>query len=146
MSARPCIPRIAARLALLILLTTIPVAQQTLFAASDPCKPPNVLPAAVCDFDDWHGDSPRQVANGWTEYILSGNPDYYRDEHSFFGGGTQTLRSGEPFLAGIWTQADVTPGAGYRASIAWGAPNLPAEFGRQLGLDPTGGTDPRAPR
>jgi hypothetical protein len=112
--------------------------------ASDPCNPPNVLPQPVCDFDNWHGSSPREVADGWAEFILAGNPDFYRDEHSFFGGGTQTIRSGDPFKAGIWTQVQVTPGAGYRASIAWGAPNLPAEFGRQLGLDPTGGTDPGA--
>lgn len=39
----------------------------------------------------------------------------------------------------------ITPGAGYRASIAWGAPNSPSTFGRQLGIDPTGGTDPFAP-
>lgn len=113
--------------------------------ASDPCNPPNVLPQSVCDFDGWHGDPPRQVADGWTEFVVSGNPDFYRDEHSFFGGGTQTIRSGSPFHAGIWTQAQVTAGAGYRASISWGAPNLPGEFGRQLGLDPTGGTDPNAP-
>lgn len=113
--------------------------------ASDPCNPPNVIPQSVCDFDGWHGDSPRQVSDGWTEFVLSGNPDFYRDEHSFFGGGTQTIRSGEPFRAGIWTQVQVTPGMGYRASIAWGAPNLPNEFGRQLGIDPTGGTDPTAP-
>ena len=36
----------------------------------------------------------------------------------------------------------MTPGNGYRASIAWGAPNDPGNFGRQLGIDPTGGTDP----
>jgi len=145
MIARRLTRRYVAHLVLLALLFTLLAPLQVARAASDPCKPPNVLPSSVCDFDDWHGDSPRQVANGWNEYILSGNPDFYRDEHSFFGGGTQTIRSGEPFLAGIWTQVDVTPGAGYRGSVAWGAPNLPAEFGRQLGIDPTGGTDPRAP-
>ncbi len=112
--------------------------------ASDPCNPPNVLPQPACDFDNWHGSPPREVADGWSEFVLAGNPDFYRDEHSFFGGGTQTIRSGAPFKAGIWTQVQVTPGAGYRASIAWGAPNLPHEFSRQLGLDPTGGTDPNA--
>jgi hypothetical protein len=144
MIARRSTSRIVAPLALPLILALYLLPLQAVRAASDPCQPPNVLPAAACDFDDWHGDRPRQVANGWNEYILSGNPDYYRDEHSFFGGGTQTMRSGAPFLAGIWTQIEVTPGAGYRGSVAWGAPNLPAEFGRQLGLDPTGGTDPSA--
>ena len=145
MTARRLTPRFVAHVVVLPLIVFFLLPQQAALAASEPCEPPNVLPAAVCDFDDWHGDAPRQVANGWNEYIRSGNPDYYRDEHSYFGGGTQTIRSGEPFLAGIWTQVEVTPGAGYRGSIAWGAPNLPAEFGRQLGLDPTGGTDPAAP-
>jgi hypothetical protein len=53
--------------------------------------------------------------------------------------------SGGPFVAGIYTQVPVTPGAGYRASISWGAPNAPDQFGRVLGLDPTGGTDPNSP-
>ena len=52
---------------------------------------------------------------------------------------------GGTFKAGIYTQVQVTPGAGYRASISWGAPNAPDLFGRQLGIDPTGGTDPTAP-
>ncbi len=145
MIARRLAPRIVAQLILIILAIACLLPRDTARAASDPCQSPNILPAAVCDFDDWHGDAPRQVANGWNEYIRSGNPDFYRDEHSFFGGGTQTIRSGDPFLAGIWTQVNVTPGAGYRGSVAWGAPNLPAEFGRQLGIDPTGGTDPGAP-
>lgn len=145
MAARRPTPLKVVQLVVIPLVALLLIVQKPVLAASDPCQPPNILPAAVCDFDDWHGDSPRQVANGWQEYILSGNPDYYRDEHSYFGGGTQTIRSGEPFKAGIWTQMGVSPGAGYRASVAWGAPNLPAEFGRQLGLDPTGGTDPNAP-
>jgi hypothetical protein len=53
--------------------------------------------------------------------------------------------SGGTFKAGIYTQVPVTPGAGYRASISWGAPNSPDTFGRQLGIDPTGGTDPNSP-
>ena len=52
---------------------------------------------------------------------------------------------GSTFKAGIYTQVPATPGAGYRASIAWGAPTPPELFGRQLGIDPTGGTDPNSP-
>jgi hypothetical protein len=52
--------------------------------------------------------------------------------------------SGGTFKAGIYTQVPVTPGSGYRASLSWGAPNAPDQFGRQLGIDPSGGTDPNA--
>lgn len=115
-------------------------------AASDPCNPPNVIPQPVCDFDNWSGALPREIPDGWSPFVLSGDLEYGRDEHSFFGGGTLRMRnSGGTFKAGIFTQVGVTPGAGYRASISWGAPNAPDQFGRQLGIDPTGGTDPNAP-
>ena len=38
------------------------------------------------------------------------------------------------------------PGTAYKASIGWGAPAPPTDsFGRQLGIDPTGGTDANSP-
>lgn len=114
--------------------------------ASQPCDPPNVIPQPVCDFDNWHGSPPRELADGWEPFVLSGDVEYARDEHSVFGGGTLRMRNvGNPFKAGIYTVANVTPGAGYRASISWGAPNDPGNTGRQLGIDPTGGTDVNAP-
>ena len=63
-------------------------------------------------------------------------------------GGDPSLRmnsDGVPFTAGIFTQVPVKSGAGYRASISWGAPNKPFETGRQLGIDAAGGTDPKSP-
>ncbi len=114
--------------------------------ASDPCNPPNQIPQPVCDMDSFHGDPPRQVPDGWSEFVLYGDPSFMNDPHSFFGSGTLRIwSSGGTFKAGIFTQVNVTPGAGYRASIAWGAPNAPDTFGRQLGIDPTGGTDPNSP-
>jgi hypothetical protein len=113
--------------------------------ASDLCQPPNVIPQLVCDMDEFTGSPPRQVPVGWTPFVLFGDPEFRQDQHTFFGGSNLTIASYSPFKAGIFTQADVTPGAGYRASIAWGAPNAPDLFGRQLGIDPTGGTDPNAP-
>jgi hypothetical protein len=96
--------------------------------------------------DSFYGDRPRQGPVGWTIFVLSGEPDFYQDDHTFFGGPNLTIWSnGGTFKAGIYTQAPVIPGAGYRASISWGAPNAPDLFGRQLGIDPTGGTDPNAP-
>lgn len=113
--------------------------------AQDPCASPNIIPANVCNFDTFSGSLPREIPDGWAIFVLSGDLEYGRDEHSFFGGGTLRMRnSGGTFKAGIYTQVAVTPGAGYRASLSWGAPNAPDHFGRQLGIDPTGGVDPTA--
>lgn len=86
-----------------------------------------------------------QLPVGWNAFVLYGNPEFIQDEHTYFGGYNLTIASTSPFKAGIYTQVAVTPGAGYRASISWGAPNQPDLFGRQLGIDPTGGADPNAP-
>ncbi|MCB0058855.1 MAG: hypothetical protein KDE45_17580, partial [Caldilineaceae bacterium] len=112
--------------------------------ASAPCDPPNVISQEVCDMDSFYGSPPRQLPVGWNAFVLSGDPNFYQDQHTFFGGSNLTIASTNPFKAGIYTQVGVTPGAGYRASISWGAPNVPDLFGRQLGIDPTGGTDPTA--
>ena len=134
-------PGLTAALALALLLgSTRPV------FASQPCEPPNVIPQSVCDMDSFYGDRPRQAPVGWTIFVLSGEPDFYQDDHTYFGGPNLTIWSnGGTFKAGIYTQVPVTPGQGYRASISWGAPNAPDLFGRQLGIDPTGGTDPNSP-
>lgn len=114
--------------------------------ASEPCNPPNLIPQPVCDMDSFHGDPPRQIPDGWSEFIIYGEPSFMNDPHSYFGSGTLRIWSnGGTFKAGVYTQVGVNPGAGYRASIAWGAPNAPDTFGRQLGIDPTGGTDPNSP-
>lgn len=114
--------------------------------ASEPCNPPNVIPQPVCDMDSFHGEPPRQIPDGWTEFVIYGEPAFMNDPHSYFGGGTLRIWSnGGTFKAGIFTQVNVTPGAGYRASIGWGAPNAPDAFSRQLGIDPTGGGDPNSP-
>lgn len=112
--------------------------------ASDLCNPPNLIPQVTCDMDVFTGSPPRQLPVGWNAFVLSGDPSFLEDHHTYFGGSNLTITSGAPFKAGIYTQVAVTPGAGYRASIAWGAPNQPDLFSRQLGLDPTGGVDPTA--
>lgn len=114
--------------------------------ASQPCDPPNVIARPVCDMDSFHGTPPRQIPDGWSEFVIYGDPTFYQDDHTFWGGPNLTIWSvGGTFKAGIFTQVQVTPGAGYRASISWGAPNAPDLFSRQLGIDPTGGTDPNSP-
>lgn len=116
--------------------------------ASDLCNPPNMIPQPACDMDSFYGEPPRQIPNGWSPFILAGDPMFVNDPHSFFGTGTLRITSNNsaPLKAGIFTQVNVNPGSGYRASVAWAAPNAPTDvWGRQLGLDPTGGTDPNSP-
>lgn len=115
----------------------------SVFAASEPCSPPNVLPASVCDMDAFYGAPPRQLPQGWTPFVLSGDLTFMQDVDTLWGPPSLRMWSnGGTFKAGIFTQVQVTAGAGYRASVAWAAPNEPDTFGRQLGIDPTGGTDP----
>ena len=125
---------------LLILLNPTPI------RASEPCNPPNVIPRSVCDMDNFRGSPPRQIPEGWNEFILAGDPEFAIASDTFWGPPSLRIRSiGGTFKVGIYTQVSVSPGTGYRASISWGAPNSPETFGRQLGIDPTGGTDPNAP-
>ncbi len=130
----------------LALSTALLLSPRSTFAQGHPCDPPNVLPSGVCNFDTFYGSPPRQIPSGWTAFIQSGDLTYMQDLDTFWGAPSLRMWSnGGTFRAGIYTQVAVTPGAGYRASIAWGAPNEPDTFGRQLGLDPTGGADPNAP-
>lgn len=115
------------------------------FADAHPCDPPNIIDRGICGMDTFYGSPPRQLPNGWTGFVLSGDLTFMQDIDTLWGAPALRMWSnGGAFRAGIWTQVGVTPGAGYRASIGWGAPNAPDTFGRQLGIDPTGGTDPNA--
>jgi hypothetical protein len=113
--------------------------------AQDPCDPPNVL--WNCNFDQFSGSPPRQVPAGWTPFVLGGDLVFMQDIDTVFGAPSLRMWSdGGTFKAGIYTRVgDVQPGVAYKASLGWGAPNAPHTFGRQLGIDPSGGTDPAAP-
>ena len=112
--------------------------------AQDPCDPPNVL--WNCNFDEFSGSPPRQVPAGWTPFVMQGDLVFMQDIDTVFGAPSLRMWSdGETFKAGIHTRVgNVQPGVAYKASLGWGAPNAPSTFGRQLGIDPTGGTDPAA--
>ncbi|MFZ1753213.1 MAG: hypothetical protein WAU10_05725, partial [Caldilineaceae bacterium] len=136
------------RFSILILLCVILLGlTPSLALASEPCeKDGQVMDRSVCDFDAFYGSPPRQIPQGWQPFIIYGDLTYMQDVDTFWGAPSLRMWSnGGTFKAGIWTQVRVTPGNGYRASIAWGAPNDPGNFGRQLGIDPTGGTDPNGP-
>jgi hypothetical protein len=54
------------------------------------------------------------------------------------------------FVAGIYQQVPATPGVTYWANVTWlvidsVANETDGTFGRRIGIDPTGGTDPRSP-
>jgi len=54
-------------------------------AQSHPCDSPSVMPRGVCGFDAFHGNPPRQIPNGWTEYILSGDLTFMQDVDTYWG-------------------------------------------------------------
>jgi hypothetical protein len=120
-------------------LSTSPV------AAQHGCDPGNLMPN--CDFEQFSGDLP----TGWSSQVLSGQvtfrPVTGSESHSAYGQSSLLLTSGDAYVATIYTQVGgLQPGTAYKASIGWGAPAPPTDsFGRQLGIDPTGGTDANSP-
>jgi hypothetical protein len=120
-----------------------------LVLAQHGCDPGNLIPN--CDFNAFTGSPPRQVPEGFAPFILSGDVEFRgvsgSESHSWYGASSLLMTSGNPYVAGIYTQVSgLQPGVAYKASIGLGAPAHPtATFGRQLGIDPTGGTDPTAP-
>lgn len=100
-----------------------------------------------CDWEQFSGNAPA----GWNTFVLAGSAGFTpvrgAESHSAFGSSSLRIDSPGGYVAGVYRQVDgVTPGVGYKASIGWAAPTSPTDtFGRQLGIDPTGGTDPNAP-
>lgn len=102
-------------------------------------------------FDPYEGG---EVGKGWTPFVLSGSLSF-RDTAALSpafvekieGATSQTLWSdGSSFVAGIYQRRSVTPGKYYKAWLATAAKvNGGGPMVRTIGLDPTGGTDPRAP-
>ncbi len=113
-------------------------------AEGDPCGEGNLIPN--CGFDGFEGSPPRQVPSGWTPFVLSGDLSFVQDSDTMYAAPSLRMwSSGGTFTAGILTQVGgLQPGATYVAAIGWGGPNAPDTFGRRLGIDPTGGTDPQA--
>jgi hypothetical protein len=109
------------------------------------CPPDNLIPN--CNFDTFTGAPPRQVPEGWVPFVLSNDLTFKQAEDTLYGAPSLMMWSnGGTFVAGIWTQVGgLQPGATYKASVGWAAPNEPDSFGRRLGIDPTGGTDPNSP-
>ncbi|WP_423224564.1 hypothetical protein [Candidatus Amarolinea aalborgensis] len=128
-------------LALLLLGALTPAAQ------ADPHGCTGADVNANCNFNNFYSSPYGSVPDGWTPFVLSGSPAFVEAVDTYFGPPSlQIWSDGGTFQAGIFQQVrNLTPGATYLASVGWAAANEPNAFGRKLGLDPTGGTDPTAP-
>ncbi len=106
-----------------------------------------------------------QVASGWQRFWYGGAEPFWMDTrvfaYSYLGSGwvekiegatSQMLFSTEPYTAGIQQQVTgLTPGVGYGFHAAMmtifqsGKASADGRMIKQVGMDPTGGTDPQAP-
>lgn len=117
-------------------------------AASGPgghgCKEGNLIPN--CGFDTFYSHAVGQIPVGWNPFVLAGALAWDPSPDTYWGAPSLRMWSdGGTFVAGIFTQVGgLTPGIAYYASMGWGGPTEPDAFGRRLGIDPTGGTDPNA--
>lgn len=138
------------RTAILVFVLVILISYAPDLHASGPgghgCAPGNLI--ANCGMDQFVPVPQGQAPAGWTPFVISGSLAMDPSPTDTYW-GAPSLRmwsDGGTFVAGIFTQVGgLTPGATYRASIGWAAPTEPDAFGRRLGIDPTGGTDPNSP-
>jgi hypothetical protein len=110
------------------------------------CKEGNLIPN--CGMDHFVPVPQGQAPAGWTPYVLRGSLAMDPSPDTFWGAPSVRMWSdGDTFTAGLYTQVGgLTPGATYYASMGWGGPTPPENsWGRRLGIDPTGGTDPNSP-
>ena len=142
MSAPNIRTRRRATLALLVILGLLLAADAVI--AQHGCDAGNLI--SNCNFSDWYGSPPRQLPRDFKEYVLSGDLDFSQASDTTWG--TPSLRlwsDGGTFHAGVYTQVGgLQPGVAYKASIGWAVGDGFASFGRRLGIDPTGGTDPNS--
>ncbi|MCU0507825.1 MAG: hypothetical protein MUC34_05410 [Anaerolineae bacterium] len=109
------------------------------------CKEGNLIPN--CGMDNFVPVPQGSAPAGWTPFVVSGGLAMDASPDTYWGAPSLRMWSdGGTFVAGIYTQVGgLTPGATYYASMGWGGPTEPDAFGRRLGIDPTGGTDPNSP-
>lgn len=110
------------------------------------CKAGNLIPN--CGMDNFVPVAQGQAPAGWTPYVLRGSLAMDPSPDTYWGAPSVRMWSdGDTFTAGLYTQVGgLTPGGTYSASMGWGGPTPPEDsWGRRLGIDPTGGTDPNSP-
>jgi hypothetical protein len=129
------------------------VASRTgLSGARNPCQEAGNL-TFNCGFDTFvdrfRGEKRLQIPDGWWYFVLDGDPDFRPADDTYWGAPSLVVLSdGMYFSAGIYQQVTVTPGVVYQTDIGWAAARcnnqVCGNMERRLGLDPSGGTDPRA--
>jgi hypothetical protein len=156
----------------LILLSTVwaPVPQPGgRLAAAEPAGYQLLTNPGLENYDppyDQFRDIPCQVASGWQRFWTGANEPCWMDTRIFaasnLGGGwveriegetSQMILSTEPYDAGIWQQVSgLVPGTGYGFHAAMltifqtsAQDPVHGTMIKQVGIDPTGGTDPRSP-
>lgn len=102
--------------------------------------------------DTEHG----QIVKGWTALILAGTPPNFRwvDNEGHDPGGSQQIYSESKFDVALYqTVSGLEPGVTYMFRLCYSlaaksisGPNVRVDsIGRQVGVDPFGGTDPKSP-
>ncbi len=107
-----------------------------------------------------------QIATGWERFWYGGPEPYWMDTRVFadshLGSGwveriegetSQLIVATQPYAAGLWQQVSgLTPGVAYGFHAAMltiyqtsAPPSVDGMMIKQVGIDPAGGTDPRAP-
>ncbi len=87
-----------------------------------------------------------RIGANWNAFVISGRPDFTDAGCDSPDCPAQRIWSdGQTWNAGIYQQANVTAGQGYRAEVGWFTPRCPqAGTDGRIGIDPMGGTDPRS--
>jgi hypothetical protein len=115
------------------------------------------------DFPDVCAENPNNLVqncqfndqmNGWNTFVEAGGPGF-SVEHQFPACDSPKcpalrISAGDWFIGGIYQQIpNAVPGATYWANVIWlvyhPAGAADGTVGRSIGIDPTGGTDPKSP-
>lgn len=129
-------------------LLSLPIPQAV--ADGDVCSDPRNL-TVNCDMntftDHSSGDQVRILADGWWWWVESGSAAFDVGQDSPVPPSQRIWSDGSSFRVGMYQRVNnLTPGATYLAGVGWVPYTAPdGSIMRQLGLDPTGGTDPNAP-
>ena len=126
------------------------------FNLHDPCAAdPNNLVTNGSMGPANHTTQYGMVSDGWTPFIMSGNPPQFTwvDNEAIDPGGSQQIHSNDLFDAGVYqTVHNLQAGTVYMFRLGYSlaaksinGPNVRVNsIGRKIGVDPTGGTDPKS--
>ena len=126
------------------------------FNLHDPCaQDPHNLIANGSMGPANHSTQFGTVVDSWMPFIFSGNPPTFRwvDNEAIDPGGSQQIFSSDTFDAGVYqTVRNLQPGTSYMFRLGYSlaaksinGPNVRVQtIGRKVGVDPTGGTDPKS--